>query len=218
MNFHWYLAGDSTVANCPPEAHPMSGWGAHLHEFVDEPVHNFAVGGATTESFRGEGHWRRLIDLVRPGDRVLIQFGHNDQKLPDLLAADGGYAERLLAFVEEVQVAQAHPVLCTSVERRWFDGDRLRPSHGSYPAAVRRLGARHEVPVIDLTVFTAWLYEDLGPERSAVLFTPEDDTHFHERGARQIAAYVAWALRAIRGLDDEVPPMGLNLSATQAIA
>lgn len=209
MNFSWYLAGDSTVANCAPEEHPMSGWGAHLHEFVDEPVHNFAVGGATTESFRADGHWGRLIELVRPGDRVVIQFGHNDQKLPELLAADGGYTERLRAFVDEVRAAQAHPVLCTSVERRWFDGHRLRPSHGHYPATVRQLGARHDVPVIDLTVFTSWLYEDLGPERSAELFTPADNTHFHERGARQVAAYVARALRAVRGLDDNAVPLGL---------
>jgi lysophospholipase L1-like esterase len=203
--FTWHLAGDSTVAPAEP---PRAGWGVFLGEFVDEPVRNTAVGGATTESFRSQGHWDRMVAAVRPGDRVVIQFGHNDQKHPELLAASGGYTERLDAFVREVRAAAATPVLCTSVERRFFDGDRVRPSHGPYPAAVRALGRARDVPVVELTVFTAWLYEHLGPLGSRQLFTEADNTHFHERGARAVAAYVARALRAIRGLDDAAEPMG----------
>ena len=94
------LAGDSTVANCPTYEYPMSGWGAHLAPEVYSwgAVHNFAKGGATTESFREEGLWYELLHQAVSGDVVLIQFGHNDQKRGHL-AARGGYADNLRRMV-----------------------------------------------------------------------------------------------------------------------
>jgi lysophospholipase L1-like esterase len=98
------LAGDSTVANCPTYEYPMSGWGARLapHTYTRATVHNFAQGGASTESFRDEGLWDRLLAEAGDGDLVLIQFGHNDQKKPHL-AARTGYAANLRTMVAEVR-------------------------------------------------------------------------------------------------------------------
>ena len=191
----------------------MSGWGAALQARLrsGDVVHNFAKGGATTESFITEGLWGALLAEARPGDVALIQFGHNDQKQPDLLAAEGGYRDRLERFVGDLRERDTTVVLCTSVERRLFDGERLRPSHGPYPSAVRALAAAHQVPLIDLTAFTSWLYEHLGVEGSAALFTEMDNTHFHERGAGIVAAFVARSLRAILGWDDDLEPLGLHL-------
>lgn len=188
----------------------MNGWGAALERRLrpEDEVLNFAKGGATTESFIAEGLWGDLLAQARPGDVALIQFGHNDQKRPELLAAEGGYRDRLERFVRELRGRGMTAVLCTSVERRLFTGERLRPSHGAYPRAVRGLAASLDVPLIDLTVFTSWLYENLGVEGSAVLFTERDDTHFHERGAELVAAFVARSLRAILGWDDELEPLG----------
>jgi len=207
------LAGDSTVAACPPEERPMSGWGAALEARLrpDDVVVNFARGGATTESFIAEGLWAALLAEARPGDVAIIQFGHNDQKQPDLLAAEGGYRDRLERFVGELRERELTVVLCTSVERRLFDGDRLLPSHGPYPGVVRTVAAAHEVPLIDLTAFTSWLYEHLGVEGSATLFTARDNTHFHERGAQVVAAFVARSLRAILRWDDELEPLGSRM-------
>ena len=113
------LAGDSTVANCPTHEYPMSGWGAHLapHSYTWAAVHNFAKGGASTESFREEGLWGRLLAEAGDGDLVLIQFGHNDQKKQHL-AARTGYAANLRTMAGEVQNLGALPVVCTPVERR----------------------------------------------------------------------------------------------------
>ncbi|WP_110589484.1 rhamnogalacturonan acetylesterase [Microbacterium suaedae] len=221
MTYH--LAGDSTVAACPPEEHPMSGWGSHLAPHVDAPVRNLAFGGATTESFLAAS-WDELIGEVEAGDTVVIQFGHNDQKDPALLDARGGYTDRLARMVGEVRERGATAVLCTSCERRWFDGDRVTPTHGDYPNAVRDLAEELAAPLIDLTAFTTWLYEDEGPEGSALLLShfapgthphwPEgltDDTHFHERGARRIAAYVGRQLRGIARLDGDAPARGSEL-------
>jgi len=219
MTYH--LAGDSTVAPMKPAESPMAGWGEALAEFVDAPVRNHAFGGATTASFVESGSWDALCAALQPGDTVLIQFGHNDQKQPELLAARDGYTERLRRFVADVRAHGATAVLCTSCERRWFDGDRVTPTHGDYPNAVRDLAHELDAALIDLTAFTTWLYEDLGPEASAGLLShyapgettawPDglaDDTHFRIEGARRIAAFVARSLRAIQRRDGDRPAKG----------
>ena len=222
MTYH--LAGDSTVADAKPGEHPMSGWGGELAGFVDGPVRNLAFGGATTESFVQTQTWDALLRGVLPGDVVLIQFGHNDQKEPELLAARGGYTERLRRMVTDARALSATAVLCTSAERRWFDGDRVTPTHGDYPDAVRDLADELDAPLIDLTVFTTWLYEDLGEAASRALLShfargesagwPEglvDDTHFRVEGARKIAAFVGLSLRAIERKDGDAPARGSQL-------
>ncbi|WP_342022825.1 rhamnogalacturonan acetylesterase [Arthrobacter citreus] len=191
----------------------MSGWGPELAGFLEagDIVLNFAKGGATTASFAAEELWQDLLKELEPQNFVLIQFGHNDQKHPQLLAPEGGYTERLAEFVADVRDRGGVPVLCTSVERCWFSNARLSPSHGGYPAAVRALAAREQVPVIDLTVFSSWLYESLGETAALALFTEQDKTHFCVRGAREIASYVARALAAVSGRDARQPPLGPNL-------
>ncbi|GAA5202801.1 rhamnogalacturonan acetylesterase [Microbacterium jejuense] len=221
MTYH--LAGDSTVAPAKPEELPLTGWGSYIEPVVEAPVRNLAYGGATTESFLADGSWERLLRGVAPGDTVVIQFGHNDQKLPEL-DARGGYTQRLRGMVEDARGRGAAAVLCTSAERRWFDGDRVTPTHGDYPNAVRDLAHELDVPLIDLTVFTTWLYEDLGPAASTSLlshFAPgehpvwpgglTDDTHFREEGARRIAAFVGRSLRAIERRDGDQPAKGSQL-------
>ena len=215
------LAGDSTVANCPTHEYPMSGWGAQLapHLYRWAAVHNFAKGGASTESFRDEGLWGQLLAEAGEGDLVLIQFGHNDQKKQHL-AARTGYAGNLRTMVGEVQSLGALPVLCTSVERRHFlDGPpsdaaavehRLEQSLEDYPEVVREIGLELGLPVIDLNAWTRQLYLRLGPKESKILFChfepgahaywPDglaDNTHFSQQGAALVAEQVAAALQEL---------------------
>lgn len=203
------LAGDSTVAACPPQESPMSGWGAALAGKLrpEDRVQNFARGGATTASFVADGLWAALLAEAEPGDVAVIQFGHNDQKRPELLATDG-YRHRLEGFVHDLRGAGVTPVLCTSVERRLFDGATLRHSHGAYPGQVRAVADDLDVALINLTVFTGWLYDYLGPDASGTLFTAADDTHFHQRGADLVAGFVARSLRSILGWDDHLDALG----------
>jgi len=204
------LAGDSTVANCPTHEYPMSGWGAQLpaHVYAWAAVHNFAKGGASTESFRDEGLWGQLLDTADAGDLVLIQFGHNDQKKVHL-AARTGYAANLRTMVAEVRALRAVPVLCTSVERRHFlDGPSsdvvLEDSLEDYPEVVRELALELQLPAIDLNAWTRSLYVELGAEESKYLFCHfgpgehafwpaglADNTHFSQHGASLVAGEVA---------------------------
>ncbi|MCR1163074.1 MULTISPECIES: rhamnogalacturonan acetylesterase [Micrococcaceae] len=205
------LAGDSTVAACPSYEYPMSGWGAHLapETYWWGAVHNFAKGGATTESFREEGLWTQLLNQTVVGDVVLIQFGHNDQKR-EHLAARTGYLENLRRMVAEVRSKGGVPILCTSVERRYFLAGTLHETLGEYPDVVRELGSELGLDVIDLNQWTRTLYEELGEEKSKELFSHfapgehahwagglEDNTHFHQKGATMIAGYVAGQLETL---------------------
>lgn len=214
------LAGDSTVANCPTHEYPMSGWGAQLAPHVHRraAVHNFAKGGASTESFREEGLWGRLLSEAAEGDLVLIQFGHNDQKRQHL-AARTGYAANLRTMAGDVRSRGVLPVLCTPAERRHFldappsdtASERiLEPSLEDYPEVVREIGLELGLPVVDLNAWTRGLYLRLGREESASLFChfapgthaywPDglaDNTHFSQRGAALVAEYVAAQLHEL---------------------
>ncbi|MFJ6347599.1 rhamnogalacturonan acetylesterase [Pseudarthrobacter oxydans] len=211
------LAGDSTVANCPTHEYPMSGWGAQLgpHVYTFGTVYNFAKGGASTESFREEGLWGRLLAEAGERDLVLIQFGHNDQK-KQRLAARTGYAANLRAMAGEVQNLGALPVLCTPVERRHFldgpssDAHVLEQSLEDYPEVVREIGLELGLPVLDLNAWTRGLYLQLGREESEPLFChfepgshaywPDglaDNTHFSQQGAALVAGHVAARLQEL---------------------
>lgn len=206
------LAGDSTVANCPTQEYPMSGWGAELAPLVHHwaAVYNFAKGGTSTESFREEGLWNRLLDVATEGDLVLLQFGHNDQKKGHLAAATG-YTENLLRMVDDIRGQGAVPVLCTSVERRNFNDGRQHATLADYANAARVVAASQGLARIDLSAWTTELYEVAGEEGSKVYFTfltagdhahwpegLEDNTHFNRTGAAAVAEYVAGQLAELR--------------------
>lgn len=229
------LAGDSTVADCPTDEYPMSGWGAQLppHTYRWAAVHNFAKGGASTDSFREEGLWADLLAEAGPGDAVLIQFGHNDQKKQHL-AARTGYAANLRTMVGEVRAVGAALVLCTSVERRHFRDGRhpgdgpasdtvLEASLEDYPDVVRELGLELEVPVVDLNAWTRDLYLRLGRDGSRELFCHfapgeharwpgglADNTHFSQQGAALVAGEVA---RQLARLGFGAPAPALSTTA-----
>jgi lysophospholipase L1-like esterase len=181
------LGGDSTVAACPAHETPMSGWGAHLGAPLNMylgaslaeaglpprvvPVLNTAKGGATTASYRAEGLWDALLAASLPGDTVLLQFGHNDQKEPRTLASREGFSDNLSRFIADARGHGLVPILLTSVERRRFDGDRPVPTHGDYPLATRDVALREGIECFDLTSATRQLHAELGPEESRRLFT-----------------------------------------------
>lgn len=216
------LAGDSTVAPYVATAYPMSGWGAHLGAAltarcalldagaaadgaVATPLHviDLAKNGATTESHRTEGLWAAVLDAAAPGDLVLLQFGHNDQK-HEHLAAWEGYTENLSRMIAEVRELGAHPVLCTPVARRHYAGGKLLRTHGEHPTAVLALSETFDVPLLELQTHTRALITALGEEPSRQLFTQlpagaselypegiEDNTHFSIDGAIAVAEIVA---------------------------
>jgi pectinesterase len=200
-----HLAGDSTMANKPLDL-PERGWGMALHGLVKDPamVQNHAVNGRSTKSFITEGRWQRLVSLLRPGDFVVIQFGHNDEKVDNpAVGTDPSttFRDNLRRFVRETRGKNATPILATPVARRKFDArGQLVPTHGVYPDAIRAVAREEQVTLLDLERATErWLQEvgDQGSKRFFMWIAPgthpkipegrKDDTHFVEAGAVKVA-------------------------------
>jgi len=208
-----FLAGDSTVSAYDANRAPQAGWGQALGELLPPgvEVRNHAASGRSTKSFIDEGRLAAIDAELAPGDLLLVQFGHNDQK-PDAERRTepyGTYQANLRAFIETARRRGASPVLVTSVQRRSFDeSGELTDTHGEYPAAMRELARDAGVPLIDLAASSKALFEALGAERTKALFLwlepgahpnyPEgvqDDTHFCEAGAKEIAKLVVDELK-----------------------
>jgi len=197
-----HLAGDSTMADKPTDPpNPEHGWGQLLPKFFKDPsmVINYAANGRSTRSFISEGRWQKILDALEPGDWVIIQFAHNDEKIfPN---ARGEFQDNLRRFVAEVRAKRANPILATPCARRsWDENGKLVDTHGDYPDAVRAVAAETKVPLLEMTRLTAVLEESHGPEGSKRLHLwigagiyarqPEgysDNTHYSDYGAERVA-------------------------------
>jgi lysophospholipase L1-like esterase len=203
-----FVAGDSTVTDQASE--PYAGWGQMLPAFFGPMacVANLAQSGLTLRSFAAQRRLAKILVEMRPGDFVLVQFGHNDQK--DKREGAGAfttYADGLRHYVDLIRERGGRPVLVTPVGRRRFDAEgRVTESLGDFPDAVRRVAAETGVPLVDLNASSKRLYQALGVEGSRRVFLHgsfpgrteplKDDSHFSNYGAHQIARCVVESIRA----------------------
>jgi lysophospholipase L1-like esterase len=210
-----YLAGDSTLAQKTADKRPETGWGEYLQIQFDETkirIENHAQNGRSTKSFIDEGRWQAIVQKLRKGDYVFIEFGHNDEKKEDpkrYAEARTDYRNNLIKFVNEVRERSAFPVLLTPVVRRRFnDQGEFFDTHGEYPEVVREVAAKYKVPLIDMQRKSEAIVRKLGVEDSKRLFlilrkgeNPnypdglEDNTHFSPFGAEQMARAAAEGIR-----------------------
>ena len=225
----WYLCGDSTMADYTADRWPMTGWGQKLQALLPEDVYveNCAVCGRSSKSFIAEKRLNFIELCLRPGDKMVISFGHNDEK-PDperSTVARITYPEYLGMYIDAARRQGAEPILATSIARRLFDGEgRLVPTHGDYPAAMRDLAEYRGVRLIDMEKATMQLVQAAGPEGSKDIFCHvpagsvnypdglQDNSHLHEHGAARIAALFLERLRdpSIRDADFEAPAEGTD--------
>lgn len=204
-----YIAGDSTVTDQPADypyspGTSYSGWGQMLSAFVNDgaAVSNHSHSGLTTETFRNEGHYTIVEKYIKPGDFLLMQFGHNDQKLAHL-KEDTGYRENFKRYVAEARSKGAYPVIVTSLARNtWFNsGESYNDLLEAYAKECFRLGEELSVPVVDLHGFSMNLIKENGLEESKKFFYPGDLTHTNDYGAYLMASYVATELEKIGKAD-----------------
>ncbi len=210
-----YLAGDSTMASKPLDL-PERGWGMALNGFFKDPamVQNHAVNGRSTKSFINEGRWQRLVAALQPGDYVIVQFGHNDEKVENKnVGTDAAteFRDNLRRFIRDVRAKQATPILATPVARRKFDAaGKLVPTHGAYPDATRAVAAEEKVALLELEHATEKWLQTAGDEPSKKFFMwiapgtnpkipagREDNTHFVEAGAVAVAGFAAQQIREL---------------------
>ena len=198
-----FIAGDSTVTDQPRE--PGNSWGQMLPRWFksDVAVANHAESGETLKSFITELRLDKLLSQMKRGDYLLIQFGHNDEKVnwpQTYVEANTTYKSYLKVFIAEARRRGAIPVLCSPVQRRQFDSaGKIRNSHGDYPAAVRDVAKEENVAFIDLSTLSATFYEALGPQKAYLAFAGtgpnRDATHHDNYGSYEIAKCVVQGLR-----------------------
>ncbi len=195
-----FIIGDSTAANKDISGGKQErGWGMALQCYFDADrirVDNHAVNGRSTKSFINEGRWDRVLQLMKPGDYVIIQFGHNDEKpQPDRHTDPGSTFDYNLAkFVRETREHGGIPVLMSCVVRRNFfveapqndddeslrtttfkdgvrmvEGDSLIDTHALYRTAPRDVALRMNCHFVDANQITHDLEQGLGTEASKKL-------------------------------------------------
>jgi lysophospholipase L1-like esterase len=195
-----FIAGDSTVTDQPGE--PTASWGQMLTRFFtpDVAIANHAESGETLKSFITGLRLDKILSQIQPGDYLLIQFGHNDMKKnwpQTYVEPFTTHKAYLKVFIEEARRHGAVPVLVTPMQRRNFDGGKIRNTLGDFPESVRRTAAEEKVPLIDLTKMSIAFYEALGPERAPLAFSGgRDATHHSDYGAYELAKCIVEGIRA----------------------
>ncbi len=192
-----YIIGDSTAAQKDTTQGKLErGWGMMLHDFFDDGVRveNHAVNGRSSRSFYAEGRWKEVIDKVKPGDYVIIQFGHNDEKPQPERHTDVGttFDAHLAQYVIETKAKGATPILMSPMARRNFylmpekqdDDEKLRETtfkgehvnsdtlvdtHGAYRYVAKRVAQQYGVPFVDANKISHDIEQKLGVEGSRKL-------------------------------------------------
>jgi lysophospholipase L1-like esterase len=205
-----FLAGDSTVTDQVSE--PWAGWGQMLPRFFLQgvAVSNHAESGLALHSFERQKRLDKILSMMKKGDYLFIQFGHNDQK--DKSSGAGpftSYKANLKRFCDAARSKGGIPVLVTPMERRRWNGNTPEATLADYAEAVRQVGNEEKVPVIDLNHMSLELYAALGPEQStkAFVFYPantfpgqdkelKDNTHHNTYGGYELARCIVEGIRA----------------------
>ncbi len=196
-----FMIGDSTMANKPlKDENQERGWGQMLPMMLQGKikVDNHAVNGRSSRSFINEGRWDKVIEKIRPGDYLVIEFGHNDEKPGEKRHTDPGstFDDNLRMFAQKALEKGATPILMNSIVRRNFpanvtekaedrddnppsatgptknkeEGDILVDTHGAYLISPRNVAEELGVPFVDLNALTHNLVQSLGREKSKELF------------------------------------------------
>ncbi len=207
-----YIVGASTASEYEDRHRPMYGWGEKLAEYLPKGVKvaNKALSGYSTKLFADSGKLAEVLSNIRQGDILLIQFGHNDQAAADATKYTdiNTYKEYLKKYIDGARDKKAVPVLLSPIERRAFNSSgQAVPSLTDRAKAMSELAEQENVDFIDINAESLRWWNYLGEEGTKDIFMhlasgespnypdgKEDNTHFKEAGAAQIAQLTAHEL------------------------
>ena len=221
-----WIVGDSTVRNGHGDgANGQWGWGEPLVSFFDTSkinVVNRAIGGRSSRTYITEGHWQATLDMMKAGDFMLIQFGHNDSgPLDDTARARGTipgvgdetkeienpilkrhetvhtYGWYMKQYVEQAKAKGVTVFVCTiSPRKTWKDGKVVLSGADSYGGWAREVAAEEHVPVIDLNEIIGREYDAMGEAAVEPMFA-DPHTHTSWAGAELNARAVITGLKML---------------------
>ena len=219
------LIGDSTVRNGQGDgSNGQWGWGEPIAEFFDTTkinVVNRAVGGLSSRTYLTGGHWERALELIKAGDFVIMQFGHNDggaindtsrarasirgvgeetEAIDNLLTKKHevvhSYGWYLRRFIADARAKGATPIVCSLVPRKKWEGGKIIRSTESHAGWAEAVAKTEGVAFIPLNELAAARYDQLGEQAVHALFADEH-THTSAAGARINAECVIAGLQAL---------------------
>jgi lysophospholipase L1-like esterase len=206
-----FLAGNSTVVDQDKE--PWASWGQMIPTFLVPSkvvVANYAESGEALNSFLSAKRLEKILSLMKTGDYLFIEFGHNDMKQKgEGKGAFTSYKKSLHLYIAEVKKKGGIPVLVTSMHRRRFDSTgHIVNTLEDYPDAVRQTAKEEKVALIDLNAMSKTLYEAWGETNSLKAFVHypantfpgqdkklEDNTHFSPYGAYELAKCIVSSIQ-----------------------
>ena len=182
-----YMAGDSIMTEYTPDWFPQYGWGQSLKSFMKKPenLHNFARSGWSARRFRESGRWeKRIASALKPGDWVIVSFGHNDMnkrrnKPPknDYSTLDE-YKAFLRGFAADARAKGANIAFATSIAHSAGFGEKDgvmsvdggAKGLGPYVAVMRETAAELGVPLLDLNRYAEEKLPKMGLEKAKALY------------------------------------------------
>lgn len=223
----FYIVGDSTVKNGQGTGGGgLWGWGDFIAPYFDTTkisIENDALGGTSSRTFQTNGRWDRVLNKLKPGDYVIMQFGHNDgSALDDSARARGTikgigeeskeiynpirkvqevvhtYGWYMRQYINDAKVKGAIPIVCSPIPRNdWKDGKVSRSTTDSYALWAKQVAQAEHVAFIDLNDLVATKYEAMGADAVKPFF-PGDHTHTNIDGAKINAQIVVEQIRALK--------------------
>jgi sialate O-acetylesterase len=218
-----YIVGDSTVRN---STNGQMGWGDPLVNEFDPgkiSVVNRAIGGRSSRTFLTEGRWDAVMAHLKPGDFVIMQFGHNDngslndERCRASLKGIGGNSEQIIRitdkqpetvhsygwylrkFVRDTKAKGAMPIVVSPIPRNIWNDGKIGRADDSFGGWAKQVAAQEHAAFIDFNNLLAERYESLGQEKTALLFAGTDHTHTGPPGAVFNAKVMAAAIRELEG-------------------
>jgi lysophospholipase L1-like esterase len=218
-----YLIGDSTV-NTPTKG--QQGWGTALPALFDQTkiaIVNRARGGRSSRTFYTEGLWDQVRNSLKPGDFVLMQFGHNDggpladgraraslkgngEETQDVDNKTTGknetvhtYGWYLRKYIADAKVKGATSIVLSPIPRNIWKEDKVARAANDYGKWAAEAAKAQSALFINLNEIIAEHYEEVGQTKVAeTYFTATDHTHTTPEGAKLNAACVVEGIRSLK--------------------
>ena len=216
-----FIVGDSTVRN---GTRGQTGWGEVISPYFDLKkinVVNRAIGGRSSRTFQSEGRWDKVVAEMKPGDFVLVQFGHNDggqvatgtrpraslkgngDETQEVTIESTGKQEVVHTFgwymrkyAHDAKAKQTTPILCSLVARKIWKEDKIVRAADTYGKWTAEAAKAEGAAFVDLNEIIARRYEELGTNKVQTLFADEH-THTTMAGAELNAECVVAGLKGL---------------------
>jgi len=221
-----YIIGDSTVKNGSGNgADSLWGWGSFMEKYIDTTkidIQNHAIGGRSSRTFLTDGRWDKIMQTLKKGDYIMIQFGHNDggalddtsrargtlkgagndsteifnpiRKIKETVHSYGWYMRK---YTNEAKAKGATVIICSPIPRSDFD-DKGKIGVDKYAAWAKEVAIQTDAYFIPLNDLVIAEYEKIGVAATKSYF-PKDHTHTNKEGAHLNAQLVIKGLQQLKG-------------------